>query len=85
MAARIQAAEQEGGFLRLEVCPTFTGGACQCSDPGRQHAFPEYAGAPPAGAARRAWQGTCAREALLLAEAAAPAPVTVTALVGTTL
>ncbi|MDO8611275.1 MAG: hypothetical protein Q7R32_00430 [Dehalococcoidia bacterium] len=85
MAARIQRAEQQGGFLRLEVCPTFTGGACQCSDPGRQHAFPEYAGAPPAGAARRAWQGTCAREALLLVEAAPPVVETVAALVGLTL
>ena len=84
MAARIAAAEQRGGFLRVEVCPNSVSGACQCADAGT-HPVLEYAGAPPAGAGRRAWQRTCAREALLLVEAQPPPAEVVAALVGSTL
>ncbi|MDO8614611.1 MAG: hypothetical protein Q7T33_02605 [Dehalococcoidia bacterium] len=82
MAARIQAAEQDGGFFRVEVCPNSARGVCKCSDPATQHRFFEYAGAPPAGAARQAWQDDHVVEAGRLIKAEAPVRESVTRLVG---
>lgn len=81
MAADIVNAEQRAAFLRLEVCPNVAGGVCQCPDPST-HEVLEYAGAPPAGAGRRAWQSTCKTEAIRLVESKPPSAEVVAALIG---